>query len=374
MSGEATMSETPIPDAGCAAGMRARIRSGGYEGEEGSVEVRVHPRDQVVSVRLDSGPVVVVDRAEVILLPTTRADIVRHSRLVLAERRAAEPERARETDKRIRELRRRPRDVIDVRGKKAKGKEKPKLGVPTPERMQHADFVEEAVYDILPGGRRSMIGRAWQVRPRFLSIEGLSAVQLRALTIYRRTFDESQRSEVKSALDVGPGGRSGLTGAEAAFARLETIAFADIALQRIEARVRSELAVLRAVALFDRDFKSLAIDLFGGREVQRIDARKRNAQVETTMQPRSGRDRAEVRRRFMVALDDLVGALAAPTRAHLAGEGASRAPAPAPACEAPLVDARYLDEEGYMLPWEDIRAIILGNLCGDSEDLRGGTD
>ncbi|ARR52146.1 hypothetical protein HY78_01060 [Rhizorhabdus wittichii DC-6] len=288
--------------------------------------------------------------------------------------RQEDPESVRLARQRVKASRPRKRDVIDVRGKKAKGKEKPKLGMPTPERMQHADFVEEAVYDVLPGGRRSMIGRAWQVRPRFLSIEGLSAAQLRALTIYRRTFDESQRSEVKSALDVGPGGRSGLTGAEAAFARLETIAFADIALQRIEARVRSELAVLRAVALFDRDFKSLAIDLFGGREVQRIDARKRDAQVETVMQPRSGRDRTEIRRRFMVALDQLVAALAPPSRPHPAGEGPTRALAPALVCEAPLVDARYLDEEGYMLPWEDIRAIILGDLASESEDLQRGTD
>lgn len=290
------------------------------------------------------------------------------------EQREADPERTQATERRLRDLRRRPRDVIDVRGKKAKGRDKPKpkLGVPTPERMQHSDFVEEAVYDILPGGRRSMIGKAWQVRPRFLSIEGLTAAQLRALTVYRRTFDESQRSEVRSALDVGPGGRSGLTGAEAAFARLESIAFADIALQRIEARIRSELDVLRAVALFDEEFKSLAIKMFGGREVQHIDARKRNAQVETRMQPRSGRDRAEVRRRFMVALDELVVALGGPAR-PVAGEG-TPSRAQVHAHEAPLVPTKYLDEYGYMLPWEDIRLIILSALVSDSEDLRGGTN
>lgn len=297
--------------------------------------------------------------------------------LEVEEERQKDPDAVQLIERRVKAARPRDRrrDIIDVRPNRAarKARKGPDTA-PTRERMQHADFVEGAVYDIMPGGRRSMIGRAWQIKPRFLSIEGLTEPQIRALTVYRRTFDESQRSEVRSALDIGPGGRSGLSGAEAAFARLETIAFADIALQRIEARIRSELAVLRAVALFDRDFKAVAIELFGGREVQRIDARKRGAQVEMVMQPRSGRDRTEVRRRFMVALEQLVAALAPPSQPQAAGEGASHAPAPAPACEAPLVDARYLDEDGYMLPWDDIRAIILADLGGDGFEPEADND
>lgn len=83
--------EGPIPASGCAAGTRARVLSGPHTGEEGAVEYRVHPLDRPVSIRLDSGPVIVVLRAEAVLLPTTRADIVEHSRLVLAERSAADP-------------------------------------------------------------------------------------------------------------------------------------------------------------------------------------------------------------------------------------------------------------------------------------------
>ncbi|WP_374648991.1 hypothetical protein [Rhizorhabdus sp.] len=83
--------ECQVPAAGCAAGTRARLVKGQHEGQEGQVEHRVHPRDRAVSVRLEGGPVVVALRGDVLLLPTTRSDIVAHSRQALAARHAADP-------------------------------------------------------------------------------------------------------------------------------------------------------------------------------------------------------------------------------------------------------------------------------------------
>ncbi|TZG28585.1 hypothetical protein [Sphingomonas montanisoli] len=267
----------------------------------------------------------------------------------------------------------RKKDIIDVRAglsertraalagaiRPKKQADRPKLpradpAEPTPERMRHSEFVQAPVYDILPGGRRTMIGKAWQVRPRFLSIEGLSPAQLRALAIYRKAFDESERSEVKSQLNVGTGGRSTLSGADLAIARLEGIAFADLALQRIEARVKNELAVLRAVALFDRDFTEVAIELFGGREIQKIDARRKPAVTRNIVVPKSGKHRTEARDRFMRALVDLVAAVSAPkVVAAPAAEFLTGAIVPIG------VDEQFLDERGYMRPWEEVRDIIL---------------
>lgn len=289
--------------------------------------------------------------------------------------READPDRVAQVEARLRAGKRRQRDVIDVRrprrGARGAKPTKPQGEMPTAERAGHSDFEEQTVYEIMPGGRRSMIGRAWRVVPRFLKIEGLSASQLRALAIYRKAFDESERSEMKSPLDIGVGGRSGLTGAEVAIARLESIAFADVGLQRIEARIGSDLAVLRAVALFDRDFKEVAIEIFGGREVQWIDGRRRPAQVETVTAPKSGKHRTIVRDRFFVAVDQLVAALEPAPRPAAPAAGSAGEALPTTSA---LVPAAFLDDQGYMRPWDEIRAIIIGGSEPGDGDLRGGTD
>lgn len=265
--------------------------------------------------------------------------------------RAAEGRRAAEQAKR-------ERDVIDVR--------KPVMA-PTPEQAQRAVYVEGPVHDRLPGGGRTIRGRAFQRQARFESVEGLTAVQLRALRTYRQAFDETEMSEVKSQLDVGPGGGAG--GSDAAIARVERMAFAGASLQRIEARIPTHLlATLRAVALHDKDFKAVAMERFGSRTVQRVDASRKKPKVTTSLEPLSGRHRERIRGEFMEAAAVLAAGMPKKDR-----------PAPAPVTgsvssdQPPAqVDPAFLDDAGRMRPLDEVRALILERLSGPATDTDGG--
>ncbi|MCG7348938.1 hypothetical protein [Sphingomonas sp. ACRSK] len=212
--------------------------------------------------------------------------------------------------------------------------------IPTAEQLARAPFTEREVTDY-QGGRLVRIGRAYCRQPRFETIEGLTAVQLAALRRYRRVFDASELSPVKSGLDIGPGGGSG--GAHGALLRVEAIAFADIAVTRIESAIpHHDLPVLRAVALQDQDFKAVALDRYGSA---------------------SGQRRTRIRNEFVRAVDSLVRAMAPPPRP--AGDEQ-----PSDACTATVpagVSDAFLDERGYMRPMEEIAEIILANLGGTVE-------
>lgn len=202
---------------------------------------------------------------------------------------------------------------------------------PTPEQMEKAPFVEADVNEYV-GGRRVKIGRAYRRQARFETIEGLPIGELLALRRYRRAFDTSEVSPVKSGLDIGTGGGGG--GAEAAIARIEAVAFADIAVRRMEGAVAPNLIpILRAVALHDQDFKAVALDRYGSA---------------------SGNRRMQVKADFLLASHQL---------AARAQDQAVRAPVDRPAVEEPAcapskVDPAFLDERGFMRPWDQVAAII----------------
>jgi len=249
-------------------------------------------------------------------------------------------------------------DVIDVR-KAAEAAARaraarPPVVPPTPEQMAHADFVEMQIYDRSATGGRHMIGKAFRRVARFEGIEGLTLDQILALRAYRKAFDEAEVSEVKSGLDIGAGG--GTAGAEAALSRLEKIAFGKDVVYRMEARVPAALwPTLRAVALHDKDFKALAMERFGSREVSRL----KGDRIVTTIEMRSNTHRQIVREDFMAAAKWLAKSV---KTAHLPTP-VERTPVGA---VLPAIDPAYLDENGRMRSMEEIAEIILARLFGVS--------
>jgi hypothetical protein len=264
--------------------------------------------------------------------------------------------RKRSNKMRQRKLLERDRDIIDVRKPGA-----PPVP-PTPEQAVHADYVEEKIFDRLPGGRMVLMGRAYRRRARFETIDGLTADQLKALRAYRAAFDQSETSEMKCALDIRVGGPGG---SEAALAHIENRAFAGDAVRRLEVRVMAGLLpTLRAVALLDKEFKTIAIERFGSREVERIDTTVRRPTVTTSIEPKSGRHRQIVRDEFLAAATQLAAAVKALQPV--------KAPSPVMPTDAttPLVpvDPAYMDEQGRMRPFDEVREIILDRFNGADQD------
>jgi hypothetical protein len=226
---------------------------------------------------------------------------------------------------------------IDAAGKRARRAE----NQPTPEQEGKAVYVEADVNDYV-GGRRMRIGRAFRRQPRFETVEGLTLAQLLALRRYRRVFDTSEMSPVKSALDVGPGGGSG--GAEAAISRIEAIAFADRGLRHIEARIPPHLLpALRAVALHDQDFKAAAVARYG---------------------TASSRRRERVRREFLMAAE-----LLAKPPAHEPAPAVTEAEASTALATGVVVPPAFMDDRGYMRPLPEIADIIREASAPQADEL-----
>lgn len=245
-------------------------------------------------------------------------------------------------------------DVIDVRHVAIERGPIP----PNPEQAAKAEYIETDINEVSGGGFLKL-GRAFCRLARFESIQGLTDDQLAALRRYRRAFDTSEVSPVKSALDIGVGGGTG--GAEAAIARFQAVAFADIAVQRIEQFIPGHLLqTLRSVALHDLDFKAVAIERYGSRTVERIDTTGRKPRVTTSVEPRSGRHREAIRQQFMEAASALTASMAPPAPLVRQSDASTPAPSPQPAAPA---DPRFLDEHGRMREWSEIADILRGNIA-----------
>lgn len=230
---------------------------------------------------------------------------------------------------------------------------------PPPEQMKRVPFIETDInehslgYDDegKPFVTKVRIGRAYQRQARFETIDGLTPPQIHALRRYRRAFDTSEVSPVKSALDIGPGGDGG--GVEGVLSRLEALASAGHALKQIERLVSPDLlGVLRAVALDDLDFKTIA------------EARWGNA---------SGRRRETVKEHFMLAVDQLTYAVARrmTTAARAAMEELSDPVGQS--AQHVAVDPAFLDDNGFMRPYAEIAAIIRAPLADDTEETGDAT-
>ena len=227
---------------------------------------------------------------------------------------------------------------LDAAGKRVRRAE----NQPTPEQEAKANYVEADVNEHL-AGTKIKLGRAFQRQARFETIEGLTVPQLLALRRYRRAFDVSELSPVKSALDIGPGGGSG--GPEAALSRIEAIAFADIGLRRIEAGVPAHLLpTLRAVALHDMDFKAAAQQRYGST---------------------SGQRRDQVRREFLAGAGALIERTAVAVAPALPQPDPPAAP---PADPIRPVPAAFLNEQGFMRPMSEIATIIREGHQDDADE------
>lgn len=222
---------------------------------------------------------------------------------------------------------------------KADQRKKANLNAPTAEQMDRAVFVEADVTD----ENRVWVGRAFGRQARFETFDWLTVEQIVALRRYRRAFDASELSPTKCGLDIGSGGGAG--GSDAAIARLEVLAFADIAVVRIEAAVPPYLLPsLRAVALHDQDFKALALARYGSA---------------------SGKRRTRVRQEFALAAK----ALAAQHQRVEQERAAASAIGLAGAEQTANIDAAFLDDRGIMLELTDIADVIRERFTGQAEQV-----
>lgn len=189
----------------------------------------------------------------------------------------------------------RKRDVIDVR---------PPASAPTLEQQRHARYVEQDIVDTKPGGKSITIGKAFRREAKFERIKGLGDDQLKALRYYRATFDQSEASEVKSALDIRPHG-SGMSAQEV---WSEKQAAARMRLAALERGIGAVVHALREVALRDVTFSDLAIQRYGSREVQRIVTGKGRLKprIVNEIVPKSGKHREAMRAEFFLAVNRLV--------------------------------------------------------------------
>ncbi|WP_103728915.1 hypothetical protein [Novosphingobium sp. HII-3] len=177
---------------------------------------------------------------------------------------------------------------------------------PTIEQQAHAHYVEEDIVDVTGKGRVT-IGKAYRKRPRFETIEGLGTEQLKALRCYRAAFDESERSILKSGLDVRPRGAGGF---DSAFGAIEARAFGAARLRAIEGQLGMLLHTMRDVALMDLTFSEAAMKRFGSREVDWIDIGKGKRKPRTVVKlvPKSGTHRQIIRDEFFQGLELLMKA------------------------------------------------------------------
>ena len=195
------------------------------------------------------------------------------------------------------EMKKRDRDVIDVRPVKEE---------PTPEQRQHACYVKQPIVDTTDSGRSITIGKAYRREAKFEKIKGLGDEQLKALRFYRATFDQSEASEVKSALDIRPFGGGGMAAQEV---WSERQASARMRLAGLERGIGAVAHTLREVALHDVTFSDLAIKRYGSREVSKIITGKgrQKPRIVNEIVPKSGKHREAIRAEFFLAVNRLVG-------------------------------------------------------------------
>lgn len=234
---------------------------------------------------------------------------------------------------------------------------------PTTEQMTHAEYVETEMFERSAGGAKIRLGKAFKRVARFESIDGLTVPELFALRAYRKAFDQSEVSLTKSVLDIGAGGSSGRD----PYARWEDKSFARDLVRRMEARVPAGLwPTLRAVALDDKDFKAVAIERFGSREVSRL---KRD-RIVSTIEPRSNTHRSIIRAEFL----DAARFLSITVEAKIATDATVQEVATGtvdPANGAEALDPAFFDERGIMLPWHEIAVIIVDRLFAAPDEEAG---
>ncbi|WP_157222590.1 hypothetical protein [Novosphingobium sp. AP12] len=141
-----------------------------------------------------------------------------------------------------------------------------------------------------------LFGFAYRRRPLIESMGvsgGLSPDELNALRFYRTAFDRSERSPMRSCLNI-----SGVGGTNAASNLMNATPAMIDAKRKVrfcESGLGPLLTTMRGVVLDDRSFSDLAMDRFGSRLVKASSGRTRVA-------PKSGRHREAIRQEFIAGM------------------------------------------------------------------------
>lgn len=271
----------------------------------------------------------------------------------------------------------RKRDVIDVRQPT-----EPRLG-PTPEQRAKADYARK-------GGKveKGQVGVAAYTRQylfeKLAKTHSISEAGLAALRFYRKAHEEHDASPTRCALnDEGRGGGVPLClpfSISGMF--LEDLAGGTL-VDALERCLGHTLTTVRAVALEDHSFSTVAIARFGSRVVpwieqeqkRRIDRNGNKARYVDKVVPISGRHRQIIADEFELGVERLI-------EAHRPYASTERRPAPPrptrviPASDeeialmamvaapAPAVDPAFLDDAGRLLQMSDIADIIRDRVWG----------
>lgn len=143
------------------------------------------------------------------------------------------------------------------------------------------------------------IGFAYRREPLFETMgKGgkLRPDELTALRYYRGAFDRSERSPVRSCLNISGGGASS-SGAQALFSQTPSMLDAKLKVRHCESGMGQTRDTMRAVVLDDKSFSEIAMDRFGSHT--RPAPRKGEA---VQIRPKSGRHREIIRREFLAGL------------------------------------------------------------------------
>jgi hypothetical protein len=257
---------------------------------------------------------------------------------------------------------------------------------PTPEQRRHANYEQQDIVDKLANGVSIKIGKAYRRHPLFETMwkqngSGISVTGLFALRYYRARHEETEQSLTRCALDVQ--GRGG--GADAPLPRgVDAFMLVGEGVQRTVERLEQAMGAVadtvRAIAIDDRSYSDVAIGRWGSRKqswiTQPNDGRAGKAAHVEKVVPKSGRHREIVRQEFLLGLGRLVQAVQVLTASAAETKQVTRpmvdvdfAPAPANDSAPPSrtdIDPAYLNEQGHLLPWDEIAEIILARVGGQS--------
>lgn len=248
---------------------------------------------------------------------------------------------------------------------------------PTPEQFTKADYERPNALH-------------YRRRPLFETLaktcSWIGDEELRALKLYREWFENSNKSLTRCSLDVDGRGGGVPSG-------MPPIIGASFSLQLCRGAIGNIVDVFDKVALEDKSFSEVAIERYGSRRQSWLKqpsaagakAGKRATFTEKIV-PKSGRHREIVTDEFRAGLKRLVDVMTmlTTTTRRLVAVPVAAAPVPLPVEPEELAavahdvdtsaslsfvfDPRFMGPNGYMRPYGEIAAILLGR-DPDAEDM-----
>jgi len=189
--------------------------------------------------------------------------------------------------------------------------DKPFADQPTPEMQARVAFSLGPVVSEMG----DVLGLAYRRRPLIETMASKGAIspdEIGALRYYRTAFDRSERSPVKSCLNISSSGRA----APAAFG-MKSATPSMLEAKRKVAMCESIMGhakdTMRGVVLEDKSFSQIAMERFGSRTVippRKVDKEGRaRGDHREKIAPKSGRHRELIRQEFIVGMRLLTDAI-----------------------------------------------------------------